>query len=116
MPKTGEAAMARAKRRPPWIVRSLIALTVVMVAAVLWHSWTRPPAEALVATPPSVPPARICVTDKGACPVGVMRLGDPCSCPYAWEGNVPGYVKLARDEPNRDGENTLESLGPLHGP
>ena len=120
MPKTREAAMARAKRRPPWIVRSLIALTVIMVAAVLWHSWTRPPAEALVATPPNVPPARICVTRHGACPIGLVRAGDPCTCWYSIHGNVRGRVELVRgaNDRNRPGqdEDPLESLCPLYGP
>ncbi len=122
--------MAPRKRRPPWIVRSLITLTIIMVAAVLWHNWTRHPAEALVATPPTAPPARVCVTRGGFCPVGLVRAGDPCSCPDNLDGNVPGYVELVRggsaqratrtwptrDEPDRDEADPLESLSPHYGP
>jgi hypothetical protein len=37
--------------------------------------------------------ARVCVTRRGLCPVGLVRAGDPCSCPDPLHGSVSGHVE-----------------------
>jgi hypothetical protein len=38
-------------------------------------------------------PARVCVTRQGLCLVGLVRAGDPCSCPDPLHGSVSGHVE-----------------------
>ena len=112
--------MRATKRRPSWILPFLAAITAALAAARVWRGTDRPTATPHVAAPPQAPPARVCVTRHGACSVGLIRAGDPCSCPYSLYGNVPGRVELVPKatgggRPGRD-EDPLESLGPLFGP
>ena len=67
---------------------------------------------------PSIP-ARACVTRRGLCPIGLVRAGDPCSCPDPLHGSVSGHVEPvggplvrghSRDWPSEEAE------GPLFGP
>ena len=74
------------------------------------------PAAPLLA--PSTP-ARACVTRRGLCPIGLVRAGDPCSCPDPLHGSVSGHVEPvggplvrghSRDWPSEEAEDPL--LGP----
>ena len=67
---------------------------------------------------PSIP-ARVCVTRRGLCPIGLVRAGDPCSCPDPLRGSISGHVEPvggplvrghSRDWPSEEAE------GPLLGP
>ena len=37
--------------------------------------------------------ARVCVTRRSLCPIGLVRAGDPCSCPDPLHGSVSGHVE-----------------------
>jgi hypothetical protein len=109
-------------RRPPWTLHSLLAVAAILAAGA-WRI-ANPPAPPVVAPAPP-PPARVCVTHQGFCPVEVVRAGDPCACPDTLRGSVPGRVELAPDAadepdlrgwPDRETEDPLERLGPLLGP
>ena len=71
------------------------------------------PAAPLLA--PSIP-ARACVTRRGLCPIGLVRAGDPCSCPDPLHGSVSGHVEpfggpfvraRSRDWPGEEAEDPL---------
>ena len=75
------------------------------------------PAAPLLA--PSIP-ARACVTRRGLCPIGLVRAGDPCSCPDPLHGSVSGHVERvggpsARATHTRDWPGE-EAEGPVLGP
>lgn len=121
--RTVEAEMTARGRWPPWILRFLLAIAAILAAAGAWRI-ANPPTVPVVA-PPQPPPARVCVTRQGFCPVGMVRVGDPCRCPDTLRGSIPGRVELVRGAagridprywPNRQGEDPLDSLGPLVGP
>jgi hypothetical protein len=115
--------MTTARHRPPRVLLFLVVLATVLAVVGTWRSVEQRPASAGVVAPP--PPTRVCVTPKGFCPVGVVRTGDPCSCPDLLDGYVPGHVEFtegppvrpdARDWPMRNPADPLEGLGPLVGP
>ena len=37
--------------------------------------------------------ARVCVTRRSLCPIGLVRAGDPCNCPDPLHGSVSGHVE-----------------------
>ena len=102
-----------------WIIPALIITAGLTTAGVL-HNTARSIAAATVVVPQEMPPARVCVTRKSFCPIGLVRASDPCSCPDTLDGNVPGYVKLVDGQstmttsqawPDRDGIDLLVNLG-----
>ncbi len=118
-----ETEMTATKRRPPWTLRFLIAVAAILAAAGAWRIANQPAAP--VVAPPQLPPARVCVTRHGFCPVGPVKAGDPCRCPDTLQGSVPGHAELVRGAtgrvntrawPGRQGGDSLENLGPLVGP
>jgi hypothetical protein len=80
------------------------------------------PAGTVAAAPlftPS-PVARVCVTRRGLCPIGLVRAGDPCSCPDPLQGGVSGHVEpvggpLAYPH-SRNWPSEEEAEKPLFGP
>lgn len=117
-----DTEMIAAKRLPPW-PHLLAAIAVLLLLAVVWRSWDR--RRAAVTMPAELTPARVCVTQLGMCLVGLVRRGDPCSCPDTLYGNVPGQVESVRGTPGRvdtrkwparDVEDSLKQLGQLVGP
>lgn len=74
---------------------------------------------------PTVVRRSVCVTSAGFCPVPVTRTGDPCTCPDALHGLVPGHVERvesapvrqnSRDWPERDTANDLYDWSTLVAP
>lgn len=117
-----DTEMIAAKRRPLCPL-FLAAIAVLLLLAAVWRSLDR--RRATVTAPAELTPARVCVTQLGMCPVGLVRRGDPCTCPDTLYGNVPGQVESVRGTPEpvdtrkwpaRDVEDPLEGLGPLVGP
>ncbi len=131
------------QRWPPWAVALLaVIMLLVTLAAVTgaWHGSRRAAPRATVPntgedypgavtgiSPEAGPVAamRVCVTRYGFCPVAAARAGDPCGCPHALRGSVPGLVeriggKLSTgsvdDWPADDADDPLSPLGTLHGP
>ena len=120
MPGRAEAETMAIKRRPRRVLPFLIAFAAILAAAGVWHSLNQPAATVVAVAAAKTPPARICVTRHGACSIGLVRAGDPCSCWYSIHGNVRGRVELVRSAIDRNqpgqAEDPLESLSPLYGP
>jgi hypothetical protein len=91
------------------------------VTSIGWQA--RPTPSATRAVPTSVQPG-ICVTEHGLCGATSARTGDPCSCPHALRGFVPGYVERlgvdagparrtsSETEDDRDVWQKLEGVSP----
>ena len=104
-----------------WPRRMLLAAALAVVTIVLAlpalhlgegavRDATKPPAATLL------DPGRVCVTRAGLCPIGAVRIGDPCTCPDPLQGNVVGHVEVVggppaitnpRDWPGGDAEDLL---------
>jgi hypothetical protein len=112
-----------------WPRRILLAAALAIAAVLLaapalhlgkraaWHATALPAATAPAAPVRVQPiPERVCVTPAGFCPIGLVRAGDPCSCPDPLHGNVAGHVETvggpltrteSRDWPGGDGVDGL---------
>ena len=103
------------------ITATFLALPAVLLGTrALQHGIPLPTVTAPAAPlrAPSIP-ARVCVTRRGMCPIGLVRAGDPCSCPNSLRGSVSGHVESvggplarahSRDWPSEEAED------PLFGP
>lgn len=115
--------MTAAKHRLLW--KLLLPIAIGAILGIVGVRYSMDQLGTTIALPSEPPLARVCVTRHGFCPVGLVRVGDPCSCPDTLYGNVPGRVELVRDAsnqaktrnwPERYLEDPLENLGPLVGP
>ena len=60
----------------------------------LQHRGLRPAVTAVMAPLVTASTAaRVCVTRRSLCPIGLVRAGDPCSCPDPLHGSVSGHVE-----------------------
>ena len=116
---------------PRWMLLSAaMAITATFLALPAVQLGTRPlqhrgplPAVTTAAAPLPTPAivARVCVCSRGMCAVGLVRAGDPCSCPDPLHGNMAGHVELvggplARATHLRDWPSEAEAYDPLFGP
>ena len=65
--------------------------------------------------------ARVCVTRRSLCPIGLVRAGDPCSCPDPLHGSISGHVEPvggplaypgSRNWPSAEEESESAFFGP----
>ena len=76
----------------------------------------RGPLPAVTGAAPLLTPsilARACVTRRGLCPIGLVRAGDPCSCPDPLHGSVSGHVEPVGGPPTRTQPRDWPSEDPL---
>jgi hypothetical protein len=100
------------------ITATFLALPVAQLGTRALQRWGLLPAVTAAAAPFLTPstPARGCVTRRGLCPIGLVRAGDPCSCPDPLNGSIPCHVEPvggplalghSRDWPNEAAEDPL---------
>ena len=103
------------------LLAAALAVTAVLLGPAALHLGKRavrhetaPPATTAPAAPP-VPssPERVCVTPAGLCPIGLVRAGDPCTCPDPLHGNVAGHVEPVGGPPTRTRPRDWPSEDPL---
>ena len=106
------------------LLAAVMAITATILALPAAQLGNRALQHRVTAAPPPLfipsTPARACVTRRGLCPIGLVRAGDPCSCPDPLHGSVSGHVARvggpsARATHTRDWPGE-EAEGPVLGP
>ena len=106
---------------PRWMLLAVVmAITATILALPAAQLGNRALRHRVTAAPPPLfipsTPARACVTRRGLCPIGLVRAGDPCSCPDPLHGSVSGHVEPvggplvrghSRDWPSEEAEGPV---------